>query len=64
MNYLALAYFVRVFVLMFFTPGFRTGFYVFPVWLIGLFIVALAHQKYTGRSGRAAAIPAGQPLGC
>jgi len=62
-NYLALAYFVLVFVLMFFAPGFRTGFYVFPAWLIGLLIVALAHQKYTGRTAGAAAIPAAQSLG-
>ncbi|HEY2642098.1 MAG TPA: hypothetical protein VGI66_19675 [Streptosporangiaceae bacterium] len=60
-NYLALAYFALVFVLMFFAPGFRSGFYVFPAWLLGLFIVAPAHQKYTGRA--TAAIPAGQPLG-
>jgi hypothetical protein len=62
-NHLELAYFALVFALMFFAPGFRTGFYVFPARLIGLFIVALAHQRYTGRAGRAAAVPAGQPLG-
>jgi L-asparagine transporter-like permease len=58
-NYLCFAYFFMVFVLMFFAPGYRTGFYTFPVWLIGLYIVALAHQKYTKRHAeRGTATPA------
>jgi phenylalanine-specific permease len=61
-NYLCLAYFVLVFVLMYFAPGFRTGFYVFPAWLVGLCIVGVATQRYTGRRRHGAAALVGQPL--
>jgi hypothetical protein len=49
------------FALMFFAPGFRTGVYAFPAGLIGLFMMPLAHRKYTGAGWRRR--PSRQPLG-